>query len=143
MSVVCGGNFSGYGEIETPNYPDLYPKLVDCYWYLDTESVDQRISLVFQNFSIANVYDWVSVRNFKDRNLMLSLKIFFIIIGKVYEGWDASNGETLLFRYSGNHAPWPVETNKTSKMLVHFHSENLTTIFSFGFSAYFSTDLVI
>lgn len=64
MSLVCGGTFYGSGEIATPNYPELYPKLVDCFWYLDTESVDQRISLVFQNFSMANVYDWVSVRNF-------------------------------------------------------------------------------
>ena len=49
---ACGGNFTGGpGTIQSPNYPDNYPKNVKCFWAIGTDEGFQ-VRLEFNDFKV-------------------------------------------------------------------------------------------
>lgn len=102
--LVCGGNLTGeYGTIQSPNYPNIYPRNRDCRWVL-TGPPGQTISLTFSsiNYGLENSascnYDYIELRN------------------------GSSATDSLLGKFCGTNVPGRVTTTGNS-MYVHFHSD--------------------
>ncbi|XP_055631741.1 tolloid-like protein 1 [Toxorhynchites rutilus septentrionalis] len=64
--AICGGDISGNGRLESPNYPAEYLANKECVWRI-TVPRDFQVALKFQSFEVENhdncAYDYVEVRD--------------------------------------------------------------------------------
>lgn len=55
--IVCGGNFfTPEGFIRSPNFPNDYPKLIDCVWLINVP-VNNQIELNITQFDLEKSRD--------------------------------------------------------------------------------------
>ncbi|CAN7974750.1 unnamed protein product, partial [Ixodes persulcatus] len=103
-----------YGQIFSPNYPNMYPNSVSCSWLIETRKTNPpiEIGLVFNDFELEKdnkcISDYVSV----------------------YDGNDTN--APLLGTYCGNTAPSPIFSSSNQIYMV-FNSDS--EVQGKGFSA--------
>ncbi|XP_075053937.1 enteropeptidase [Mixophyes fleayi] len=110
----CGGPaelWETNGTFSSQNYPQNYPNLASCIWYLNA-AVGHNIQLHFQAFDLENIYDVVEVRDGKGSDSLLLA---------VYTG--------------SNQVPDVFST--TNQITVYFTSDSSTT--AAGFLANFTS----
>ncbi|XP_073524365.1 enteropeptidase isoform X2 [Phyllobates terribilis] len=110
----CGGPaelWETNSTFSSPNYPQNYPNLASCIWYLNAAE-GHNIQLHFQVFDLENIYDIVEVR-------------------------DGRGSDSLLLAvYTGTNQ-MPDVFSTTNHMTVYFTSDSSTT--RKGFVANFTT----
>ena len=47
----CDGEIAGSGQLQSPNYPNNYPNLIDCSWII-TASFGFNVALDFETFEV-------------------------------------------------------------------------------------------
>lgn len=110
----CGGPAELWvvnGTFSSPMYPQNYPNLASCVWYLNA-AVGENIQLHFEVFDLENVYDVVEVR-------------------------DGKGPESLLLAVYTGVNPLPDVFSTTNQMTVYFTSDSTST--AKGFLANFTT----
>ncbi|EDV30246.2 uncharacterized protein Dana_GF23044 [Drosophila ananassae] len=62
---------SSYGVLQSPNYPEDYPRNIYCYWHFQTV-LGHRIQLTFHDFAVEShqecIYDYVAIYDGKSEN---------------------------------------------------------------------------
>ncbi|VDP78060.1 unnamed protein product [Echinostoma caproni] len=103
----CGGYLiEEQGIITTPNYPNIYPKNVECIWKISAPE-DRRISLKFDDF---NLYSDC-----------------FLAHVDIYDGLNCSSR---ILRHCGLRSPGPIESTG-SELMVVFRSSGPSTLRGF------------
>ncbi|KAM5180791.1 enteropeptidase [Mantella aurantiaca] len=99
------------GTFSSPMYPQNYPNLASCIWYLNAAAGD-NIQLHFEVFDLENIYDVVEVR-------------------------DGKGSDSLLLAVYTGVNPLPDVFSTTNQMTVYFTSDSSTA--AKGFLANFTT----
>ncbi|XP_050313173.1 cubilin-like isoform X2 [Anthonomus grandis grandis] len=102
-SQACGGNYySPAGVLKSPDYPNNYPRDIDCTWTINVPH-NSQILLKFLNFSLEAYsgcrYDWLEIRN------------------------GGSSSSPLVGKYCGTTVPKTISSH-TDKLYLKFHSDN-------------------
>ncbi|SPP81274.1 dorsal-ventral patterning protein tolloid [Drosophila guanche] len=62
---------TSYGMLQSPNYPDDYPRNIYCYWHFQTV-LGHRIQLTFHDFAVEShqecIYDYVAIYDGRSEN---------------------------------------------------------------------------
>ncbi|KAH8382433.1 hypothetical protein KR009_003504, partial [Drosophila setifemur] len=62
---------TSYGVLQSPNYPEDYPRNIYCYWHFQTV-LGHRIQLTFHDFAVEShqecIYDYVAIYDGKSEN---------------------------------------------------------------------------
>ncbi|KAH8375151.1 hypothetical protein KR200_009003 [Drosophila serrata] len=62
---------TSYGVLQSPNYPEDYPRNIYCYWHFQTV-LGHRIQLTFHDFAVENhqecIYDYVAIYDGRSEN---------------------------------------------------------------------------
>ncbi|NXN79529.1 ENTK Enteropeptidase, partial [Bombycilla garrulus] len=117
VSTDCGGPFELWepnSTFSSANYPNNYPNLASCVWYLNAEN-GKNIQLHFQVFDLESIYDVVEVRDGRGPDSLLL-------------------GKTAVYTGKG---PLPDVFSTTNQMTVILQTDKSTT--ANGFLANFTT----
>ncbi|XP_078514486.1 enteropeptidase [Lissotriton helveticus] len=97
LPTDCGGPrelWESNGTFSSMNYPQMYPNLAFCVWYLNADA-GKNIQLHFQTFDLENIYDVVEVRDGKgDNALFLGV---YTGRSKIEDVYSTSNQMTVYF----------------------------------------------
>ena len=118
LIVECGGRMWGSLQLRSPNYPNVYPDSIDCYWYC-TGLPSNRMNITLAEFNVEPLKDYVTV----------------------YDGLDLISPQIVQFTGTyTNNTKFSFDTDSKT-LLIHFRSNKVNPSQYKGFSLLYKANM--